>query len=152
MPAICALAVGGRLVRESFDRCNDGVIHMGILTPLKHYHMHEIATCWNGNPKFDVRMPKSCSSQAEKAMWIKHAHMSRVLDQTGCPASPASVHEHRPFSFPSLHHMCEFYRNGRGFQRTLDLSNKPQQAVNPASQPPTETGTVSGEVRVGIGI
>lgn len=86
------------------------------------------------------------------AMWVKHAHTSQLLNQTGCPTSPASVHEHRPFLSLSLRHMCEFYRNGWGFQRTLDLSNKPQQAVNPASQPPTETGTVSGEVRVGIGI
>ena len=106
----------------------------------------------------DVRMLESCSSQAETATWVKHAHMSQLLKQTGCHTSPASVHELRPFAFLSLslslslHHMCEFYRNGWGFQRSLDLSNKPQQAVNPASQPPTETGTVSGEVRVGIGI
>ncbi len=103
-------------------------------------------------PDFDVRMLKSCSSQGVMVMWLKHAHMSQMLDQTGCPTSPASVHEQRPFSFLSLHHMCEFYHNDWGFQRTLDLSNKPQQAVNPASQPPTETRTVSGEVRVGIGI
>lgn len=50
-------------------------------------------------PDFDVRMLKSCSSQGEMAMWVKHAHMSQLLNQTGCPASPASVHEHRPFLF-----------------------------------------------------
>lgn len=48
--------------------------------------------------------------------------------------------------------MCEFYRDGCGFPRILELSNKPQQAVKPDSQPPTEPGTVGGEVRVGIGI
>lgn len=89
-------------------------------------------------------------------MWVKHAHMSQQLHQAGCPSGPASVHERGPFFSLSLtlslRHMCEFYRHGWGFQRTLDLSNKPQQAVNPTSQPPTEPGTVSGEVRVGIGI
>lgn len=48
--------------------------------------------------------------------------------------------------------MCEFYRDGCGFLRILELSNKPQQAVKPASQPPTELGTVGGDVRVGIGM
>lgn len=48
--------------------------------------------------------------------------------------------------------MCEFYRDGCGFPRILELSNKPQQAVKPDSQPPTEPGTVGGGVRVGIGI
>lgn len=152
MPAICALAVGGRLVRKSFDRCNDGVIHMGILTPLKHNHMHEIATCWNGNAwlwRENAQILQFTGRDGD----VGEAHTSQLPDQTGCPTSPASVHEHSPFFFFSfLHHMCEFYHNGWGFQRILDRSNKPQQAVNPASQPPTETGTVGGEVRVGIGI
>lgn len=48
---------------------------------------------------FDVRMLKSCSSQGETAMWVKHAHTSQQLDQTGCPTSPAFVHEEQAFSF-----------------------------------------------------
>lgn len=62
-----------------------------------------------------------------------HAAVSQLLDQTGCHTSSRVCARAKAFSFSlSLHHMCEFYRNGWGFQRTLDLSNKPQQAVRPS--------------------
>lgn len=137
MPAICALAVGGRLLRRSFDRYNDGVIHMGILTPRK-----ALSYAWNSSVLEwqSLTLTWECSNPAVHRErwwcgWNTHtccnvstswpdrmSHQSRV-----CVRAKA-------FSFSSLflHHMCEFYRNGWGFQRTLDLSNKPQQAVRPS--------------------
>lgn len=47
-------------------------------------------------PDFDVRMLKSCSSQAEVVMWVKHAHMLQCLNFSTRPdvtPVPASVRE-----------------------------------------------------------
>lgn len=79
MPAICVLAEGG----WSFDRCNDGVIHMGIFTPqntiicMKHQHV------WTTLTDFDMRMLKPCSSQGEVVMFSAH-----MLQRLGCLTRP----------------------------------------------------------------
>lgn len=60
-------------------------------------------------PDFDVRMLKSCSSQAEVVMWVKHAHMLQCLNFSTRPdvtPVPASVREQRPFLSPSLCTTC----------------------------------------------
>lgn len=92
MPAICALAVGD----WSFDRCNDGVIHMGIFTPQKHYHMHQHVGV--ALTDFDMRMLKPHSSQGEVVMFC-----ANMLQRLGCLTRPdvtsvqRLVHEHRGF-------------------------------------------------------
>lgn len=135
MPAICALAVGD----WSFDRCNDGVIHMGVFTPQTHYHMHETSARWGG---FDwlwhenAQTPQFTGRSGD--VLCTYVATSRLFDQTGCHIRPTSLHEHRVFFSLSLslalclRHMCEFYHSGWAFQRSLDLSNKPQQAVKPS--------------------
>lgn len=65
-------------------------------------------------PDFDVRTLESCSSQAEVAMWVKHAHMLQCLKCSTRPdVTPVlRLRMSTGLFFLSLHHMCEFYRNG----------------------------------------
>lgn len=112
---------------------------MGTLTPQKHYHMHEIAACWNGNPWLWRENAQILQFTGRGGDMGKNTHtccsVSTALPDRISHQSFVCVWAQTFFSFShslSLHHMCEFYRNGWGFQRTLDLSNKPQQAVKPS--------------------
>lgn len=58
--------------------------------------------------------------------------MFQPLDQTGCHTNSPFLHKRILVLSLCRHHMCEFYRSGWGFQRSLDLSDKPQQAVKPS--------------------
>lgn len=133
MPAICALAVGGCLVRTSFDACWDGVIRMGILTPAKI-----LSYAWNINMldwEF-LTLTWECWNLAVhrerwRRGWSTHTCGSVSTVRPGRMSHQRCVCAWaRGFSL-CLHHMCEFYFIGWGFQRSLDLSNKPQQAVKP---------------------